>query len=226
MQFTSLPKVGFYYNWDVNPPDVLPSGITYMPMLWGWKNAASFAQTVGNTVHSTIALGMNEPNEPSQSNMSPSDAVTMWMEYMQPLASQGYKLVSPACTNSPDGTTWYQQFFQGCQQSGCQIDAVAFHGYVTNASDIIAYANMLYTTYNLPVMLTEFADMDFTYVSQPSPSEVQSFAEELTAFIDSTEWMEVVCPFGALDSLYNVAEVNNLVDNGGGPNNLAHVYFG
>ena len=55
-----MSTLSSYYNWDVNPPDVLPSGITYMPMLWGWKNAASFAQTVGNTVHSTIALGMNE----------------------------------------------------------------------------------------------------------------------------------------------------------------------
>jgi hypothetical protein len=59
------------------------------------------------------------PNEPSQSNMSPSDGVALWQEYINPLAEHGYYLVSPACTNDQTGLDWMAGFFQEC--TGCQV---------------------------------------------------------------------------------------------------------
>lgn len=39
-----------------------------------------------------------------------------------------------------------------------QIDGIGVHAYVTDAQDVIDYANTLHDTYGLPVWMTEFAD--------------------------------------------------------------------
>lgn len=46
------------------------------------------------------------PNEISQSNISPEDAVPLWKEYMTPLKAKGYKLGMAAPTNAPNGLEW------------------------------------------------------------------------------------------------------------------------
>jgi len=51
--------------------------------------------------------------------MSPADGANMWQTYINPLQYKGYKLISPACTNSQTGLDWYQQFFAAC--SGCHV---------------------------------------------------------------------------------------------------------
>lgn len=34
---------------------------------------------------------------------------------MSPLSSQGYTLVSPACTNAPSGKIWMKEFLAECK---------------------------------------------------------------------------------------------------------------
>ena len=51
--------------------------------------------------------------------MSPEHAVQLWWQYMEPKKNQGYRLVSPATTNSPAGLEWQKQFFAQC--SGCTV---------------------------------------------------------------------------------------------------------
>ena len=46
-----------------------------------------------------------------------------------------------------------------------QVDAIAFHAYTTNSSDLINYANTLHTLYGLDVWITEFADQVAAYLS-------------------------------------------------------------
>jgi hypothetical protein len=46
------------------------------------------------------------PNEISQSNISPEDAVQYWKQYMTPLGEKGYKLGMAAPTNAPSGLEW------------------------------------------------------------------------------------------------------------------------
>jgi hypothetical protein len=46
-----------------------------------------------------------------------------------------------------------------------QVDAIAFHAYSTNASDLITYANTLHDTYNMDVWITEFADQVAAHLS-------------------------------------------------------------
>ena len=47
--------------------------------------------------------------------MSPADGAKLWRQYMSPLSSQGYTLVSPACTNAPSGKIWMKEFLAECK---------------------------------------------------------------------------------------------------------------
>lgn len=54
--------------------------------------------------------------------MSPQDAYSLWMQYINPYKQKGFTLISPACTNDQSGVEWYQQFFSLCQaSSGCYV---------------------------------------------------------------------------------------------------------
>ncbi|KAG1892655.1 glycosyl hydrolase catalytic core-domain-containing protein [Suillus subluteus] len=214
--FAALSNVGYLYTWS-----------PYLPTdLYGLKGIPMFPdfQSLVVAGYANYVLGMNEPNEPSQSNMSPSDGVALWQQYINPLKDEGYYLISPACTNDQTGLDWMASFFQEC--SGCHVDAVAFHFYGTDAQDFISYATQLYNTYNLPIWVTEFADQSFSGGAQATQDEVYAFASTVANFVDSTSWFEVAFPFGVMSDLQGVNTANSLLSSDDTPTSLAYNYFG
>jgi len=220
--FAARPNVGFLYTWSPYLPTNI-YGLKGIPMLWGYDQVSDF-QSLVVAGYANYVLGMNEPNEPSQSNMSPSDGAALWKQYIDPLKASGYYLVSPACTNDQAGLDWMTSFFQAC--SGCQVDAVAFHFYGTNAQDFISYATQLHNTYNLPIWVTEFADQSFSGGAQASQDEVYAFASTVANFVDSTSWFEAAFPFGLMSDLQGVNTANSLLSSDDTPTSLAYNYFG
>lgn len=219
------PNVGYLYTWSPYLPSGLSElGIEGIPMLWGYNQVSDF-QNLVVAGYANYVLGPNEPNEPSQSNMSPADGASLWQQYINPLQNEGYKLISPACTNDQSGLDWYQQFFAAC--SGCHVDAIAFHAYTTDAQSVIDYANTLHSTYNLPVWITEFADQNYSGTGgQATMDEVWSFASTIINFVDSTDWLEVAFPFGVMYDLQGVNTDNSLLASDGYPTSLGYTYFG
>jgi hypothetical protein len=221
------PNVGYIYTWSPYlPTGIAELGLQGMPMLWGWDQVSDF-QNLVVAGYANIALGMNEPNEPSQSNISPSDGVTMWMQYLNPLQYEGYYLISPACTNDDAGLTWYQEFFAGCQTAGCHVDAIAFHAYTTDAQSVIDYATQLHDTYGLDIWITEFADQNYSGTgSQATMDEVWSFASTMVSFVDNTSWIKAAFPFGVMSDLQGVNTDNALLGSDDFPTALGYTYFG
>ncbi|KAH0839655.1 glycosyl hydrolase catalytic core-domain-containing protein [Lanmaoa asiatica] len=220
-----LPNVGFLYTWSPYLPTSLPSGIEGIPMLWGYDQISEFQSLVVQG-YAKYVLGMNEPEQPSQSNMSPQDGVNLWMQYINPLKDQGYYLISPACTNSDAGLAWYQQFFSLCQSQGCHVDAIAFHAYSVDAQSIIDFATQLHNTYNMDIYMTEFADQNFSGTGgQASMDEVWNFAGTIMNFVNATPWFVGAAPFGVMYDLQGVNPDNSLLSNGY-PTSLGSFYFG
>lgn len=116
------------------PPSASELGIEGIPMLWGWGQVDDFKKLVVQGYAQKV-FGMNEyvydffgrtsdttiprPNEPSQSHMSPEDGISLWQQHIDPLKSQGYYLISPACTNDQAGLDWMKSFVEGC--TGCTV---------------------------------------------------------------------------------------------------------
>lgn len=88
-------------------------------MLWGPHQLgdfhslqASWPGTVKN------ALFFNEPNEPSQCNMSPQDSIPYWMNDFLPLRQRGVRLGGAATTSAPSGLQWVLDFERVCVEWG------------------------------------------------------------------------------------------------------------
>lgn len=215
-------KVGWVYTWSPwCPQGAQDWGFKCVPMLWGYKQIADFQRLV-KAGYANYVLGMNEPNEGTQSAMSPQDGANMWKSYIQPLKSQGYTLISPACTNAPSGKQWIHDFLSACQ--GCTVDAVAMHWYGINYQDMINYITDFHTTFNKPIWVTEFACQDFSGRNQPCPN-VYEFMGKVQDFMNNAPYVVAYAAFGVMHDMYNVNPVNQLLNGADQPTSLGWNYI-
>ncbi|KAF8602907.1 hypothetical protein BDV93DRAFT_523744 [Ceratobasidium sp. AG-I] len=224
-------QVGWYFTWSpqswVTPP---PTQLEFVPQLWGGRDAVQFGSVVNTSSVASIgvkhALGMNEPQEPSQANLSPQDAAAMWKTYLEPLKSQGVRLGSPATTSAPNGKNWTQDFFTACA-GGCTVDFIALHWYGIVAAEFIAYLEDFHNTFQLPIWITEFSCQNFVPGPQCTYDEIVQFMNTTQTFMDKTEWVERYAWFGAMAALpANVNNLTALMDPSGVINPLGQQYIG
>ena len=107
-----------YYTWN---PDGFASDIEFVPMLWGPTQTDDWDTHINSTIsslHVSHVLAFNEPQETSQSNLSPQDGAALWKQHVEPLKAQGILLGSPAPSSAPSGKTWISQWLDACD-GGC-----------------------------------------------------------------------------------------------------------
>jgi len=207
----------FAYTWSPwKVPGADKFGITSVPMLWGSKQEDEWYSMV-KPGYSTHAMGMNEPNQSGQSDMSPGDAAALWGRAIAPLRNKGYTLVSPACTNAASGFTWMQDFFDKCGGTGC-VDIIALHYYGTDPDDFIDHITKYHNQFGKKIWVTEFACQNFGGGGQCSDSDVRNFMAKTTSFMESVDWVDAYFWFGMLTNMGNVNPANQLMN---GPNKLS-----
>ena len=97
------------------------------------------------------------------------------MQYFVPLGHQGYKIYSPACTNSPAGFSWIQQFVSQVEQEGgwvrsssvqsthhidklLQVDGVLTHIYTTDFNAATSFLTSFVNAFpGKEIWVTEYA---------------------------------------------------------------------
>ena len=173
------------YNWKGAPDGTTPSGVEYVPMVWGLASAeAQAAQAMG----ASHVLSFNEPDHAAQANMSPQTAAENHIKYLNPLGVAGAQVVSPAITNGastdpPMGIPWLTAFFQACNDQ-CRLDAVAFHWYdsASNIEYFKSHVRNVTQTAALAgvheVWLTEFG-------ASGTENDIVNFIREATSFLDA-----------------------------------------
>jgi Glycosyl hydrolase catalytic core len=189
-------SMSWAYNWADNPDGTLPSGIEFVPMLWGekkfgdWDAAAKKAIASG----SKHMMSFNEPDLASQSNMDSATAAAAHIKYMNPYAGQA-KIGSPAITNGgPSGGTdgmglgWLQNFFDKCN-GNCKVDFLSFHWY-DSAQNVAYFKNYVQDVITMAkkngvnkVWLTEFA-------ADGSDEQVAKFLSEVLPWMDGNDAVE------------------------------------
>jgi hypothetical protein len=155
--------VTWAYNWAGSLSGSLPSGVEFIPMLWGARDFGGWLGTVETVLSSgsNYILGFNEPDMSSQANMSPSDAASYYRQYITPFSGKA-KLISPAVTSSTDaglGLSWFDSFITQC--SDCSISGLAVHWYGNTADEFKSFVTQAINTassHNLEELwITEFA---------------------------------------------------------------------
>jgi len=181
--------------------------------------------------YAKYAKFLNEPEIPSQANVSPEEAHQLWMQYMQPLTAIGYELTGPAVT--PAGMSWMKSFLNLCG-SGCSISSMDFHYYGLKADEfqtsVDAYHQLLPS---VPVWITECGCHDYSGKGQPCTQGVfDAFFSGVMSFVESTSWTSQIAWFGMFTSSempMGIETVNSMITCSGDnkeckPNSLGNQY--
>ena len=159
----ALSGASWYYTWSAGPGVSAPSGVSFVPMIWGAANvtSATLAQVRGE---GHILLGFNEPDLASQSNLTVSKALSLWPKLM----ATGMTLGSPAVAD--DAATpgsWLARFMSGAHARGYRVNFITVHWYggdfatAAAVSQLKSYLQAIYARYHLPIWLTEFGLANF-----------------------------------------------------------------
>ena len=132
-------------------------------MVWGdWCPGTTDCSVLPARLASSGAkelLAFNEPDSPSQSNVSVQRALDLWPA----LESTGLRLGSPAVTDDAAGHAWLDSFMTGIRQRGLRVDFITLHWYgsCTNGTQLTTYLSTM-SKYGLPIWLTEFSCVNQT----------------------------------------------------------------
>lgn len=225
---TSGLLTSWYYNWGPNPsttgmPASNPS-MRFFPMVWGWyPNSTPALLTTLRAEKPPILLGFNEPDNTSQSNIPVDTAITAWSQF-QGIATE---LVSPAAAN-PLGT-WMQTFMAAIDQQKLQCDSIAVHNYGgASASAFLDRLNQIYTLYQRPLWITEFAVADWQAVNGTPDSytvtQVYDFMQTVCPAMDKLSWVKGYAWFPWPSANSNALATSVLFDANGNLNTLGQLY--
>ncbi|KAG8525226.1 uncharacterized protein KY384_008870 [Bacidia gigantensis] len=200
--FTPHTSITWGYNWNSSPRS-LPSRFAYVPELHSlraehtsdWDDNVHKALASSSTTSSSPSgadgemylMSFNEPDLADQANISVTDAVQGFAQYMMPFATStpphkdGLKLGSPAVSNvrpapgddgKPKGLPYLKAFLAKCETlpQPCRIDFVPIHWYGCRkgcplATDVDKFKKhvgeavevAVYQGRQLPLWVTEFA---------------------------------------------------------------------
>ena len=158
--------------------------------------------------------------------MSPSTAVALWQEYIEPAKAKfRFRLGSPAMTSDPKGKTWLQEFFKELGGSS-SCDFVVVHWYGTDAHQLESFLEDMHTTFGRPLWLTEFAYSHFGASPAPTSAQVESFLREAVPMLDRNPHVERYAYFGAPTNVGTwVGEASNFTDQGHSLTPIGQLYL-
>ncbi|KAG8989715.1 hypothetical protein FRB94_014118 [Tulasnella sp. JGI-2019a] len=225
-------KLSWYYSWS--PWAVVGADLGFVPMFWGVKQASDFQSQITTTTITnnswTSILGMNEPEQASESYVNVGDGAAQWKQYIEPLktSNPSIRLGSPACTNAPIGKQWMYDFFGACGD-GCTVDFVALHYYgLANSTDFIAHVTDYHDSFQRPIWVTEWACQNYgdPSLGQCTDDQIETFLKDMQSWMDSTDFVERYAWFGAMENMQGVNQGNALMDPQGKITSLGKQYIG
>jgi len=218
-------STGYVYTWTPTCPKGYEStGLKCAPMLWGPKQVDDFRK-LRQSQGASILMGMNEVNEPGQSNMSPQQGAQLWNSEIRPFGSQGFTLVSPSVTCSSTGIQWFRDFFAGCGGNDkCGVNILNIHIYVSSTDTFISQVEQYYKEFGLPIWVSEYACQDFSGQNkQCSTDQIWNFYKTMGAWFAKTDYVYAHFPFGFLSNMQNVNQGDQLIGSNGLPNALGNL---
>lgn len=183
----------WYYTWSPNHSGIsTPSGVQFVPMIWGSADVTSAALSQAEQ-YGSVLLGFNEPDNASQSDLSVSQALSLWPQLM----ATGMTLGSPAVTAggaAPGG--WLDQFMAGVAARGYRVNFIALHWYgsdfatATAVAQLKSYLQGVYARYHLPIWLTEFALANWAAGTFPTDSQQAAFLSAALPMLQGLSYVQ------------------------------------
>ena len=185
------PYWHYSWNWEYKAP--YPSGVEFVPMIWGSGGATQERVDYLNNLASMgviqNVLAFNEPDLEGQANMTVDEAVALW-----PLLETLNVPISSPVTSAPLND-WMRTFMNKATTDNLRVDFVAIHIYHKNTpSNFLALVEEVYQTYGKPIWITEFAVRD-TNATTSTPNKyseayVLSFMDEVLNALEQLDYVK------------------------------------
>jgi O-glycosyl hydrolase len=151
-----------------------------------------------------VKRGFNEPDIEAQANLSVTEAVELWNQYVLPMKKScpGVRIGSPSISNGRHGFPWLVSFISalgGLQESG--IDHIVLHFYGPAVQAFKDYVQQVHDAFGLPIWVTELACTNWDPSSPVSEKEVLLFMKEAVEFLEETSYVERYAWFGAMEDV-------------------------
>ncbi|KAF2847357.1 glycoside hydrolase family 128 protein [Plenodomus tracheiphilus IPT5] len=198
---SSPSPISWLFNWELWVPPGLPPSMEWVPTI---RTAAQIPDLVpfltditsNQNIKISHLLGFNEPEIPSQANLSVDEAVRLWRQHVLPAKSRfGVRLGSPGMSSDMSlSTPWLDAFFaQLGEDHG--VDFLVLHWYGTSFAAMRRFLQDMQERYRLPVWLNEFActDMGGAGVGEEG---VRGFMREAVRWLEGCAWVERYAWFG------------------------------
>jgi len=194
----NTPLISWYHHWEFGPVPQMPSKVEFVPMFWGPSKWDQWSARVDemNKATPNYLMAFNEPDVESQANMDPYYAAQLYMEQINPWASKGTKLGSPAIAWSLD---WMNTFLSEISNKGGQVDFICVHWYGSWADieTFKTYVQTVHSQFGKNVWVTE---LGVTTGSNPTQDQVKSFMMNAFSWMDTQSYIERGSWFGAFES--------------------------
>ena len=181
---TAYMNCSWYYNWGESLPTDTPTGVEFVPMVWGWYGDYGNAVWAASQPGVKNILGFNEPDHPDQANLSVADALTGFATFKNSPVPVG----SPAA--SDDFDSWMTDFMNGVSgnSSAYRMDFLTVHCYINDAGSFENYITNLHNTYWwLPLWITEFAPTTWGNPEGITADQASSFMQTVVPWLNS-QW--------------------------------------
>ena len=186
----TFEKISWLGDWYSGPPTNLPSSIEFVPQNYGrqsdvngeWTSNAKKAVAAGDKYF----LSFGEPGTPNaQLYMDPQDAVTLFMQKMQPYAEQGVSIGAPGTLQNDQDFAWLSSFLDLCDKAGCKIGFLAMHWFWTAETDHVqGFKDTL--TKNVALAKGKPVWVD-NFQAAGSMEDQMDFLKEVVPWLDSQE---------------------------------------
>ena len=215
----ALSRLGasWAYNWSAAEPPA-EKDLEWVPMIWGSGSLTrSVIASLRNARRDGAArylLGFNEPDSPSQSNLTPERAAALWPE----LEQTGLTLGSPAPQVATD--RWLTRFMGLARARRLRVDFIALHYYqdFTNPQavpELRRELTAIHRAFGKPIWITEIGAIDIRAWHEPmtrAPTDALavSYMRSLFSMLDGLPfvqryawfsddcWNHVDCRYGSL----------------------------
>ncbi|HVV49616.1 MAG TPA: glycosyl hydrolase, partial [Polyangia bacterium] len=177
-------RTSWFYNWEQTDGMKCASATDpFVPMIWGHTGSEQSAAGISSAVSSFAskgagyALGFNEPDNSTQSNIPVATAVQLWPSF----ANSALLIGTPATQANTTGQSWFNTFMSSLNGSSTlHADFIALHWYGWNAGSCDAAAAQLESyikwaegfSGNRPIWLTEWGCLND---SAPDATTVLNF---------------------------------------------------
>ncbi|MGL5019044.1 MAG: glycosyl hydrolase [Luteolibacter sp.] len=191
-QFLKAVNSRWMYNWNIEPPTILPAGVGFIPMIY--KERSITQENIVRVKSLTKALGIkellgfNEPDAKTQGDTTVEQALDAWPM----LQSTGLRLGSPA-TVHPDNE-WMLAFMKGVKERGLRVDFICMHSYGGPGVDsLVKKIQKVHDLFKRPIWITEFAVADWeAKTAAENRHKPEKIAEFVSQLLPKLEAMEIV----------------------------------